>query len=134
MPTLRETILTALFARLSALSATTLRGDVLPERVPAAGLLILRDGDAVVIADSGLVPGQIPLAEALAALKPVLEDESIEVAAVVLSNQVTRPAHIRANSMVQGNTTCCCTTPSMLTPPTIRPEVISAMRRLTCLT
>ena len=45
MPTLRETILTALFARLSALSATTLRGDVLPERVPAAGLLILRDGE-----------------------------------------------------------------------------------------
>ncbi|PZX28424.1 hypothetical protein LY44_00167 [Rhodobacter capsulatus] len=25
--------------------ATTLRGDVLPERVPAAGLLILRDGE-----------------------------------------------------------------------------------------
>jgi len=45
MPTTRETILTALFARLSALSATTLRGDVLPERVPAAGLLILRDGE-----------------------------------------------------------------------------------------
>lgn len=45
MPTIRETILTALHARLSALSATTLRGDVLPERVPAAGLLILRDGE-----------------------------------------------------------------------------------------
>jgi hypothetical protein len=45
MPTARETILTALHARLSALPATTLRGDVLPERVPAAGLLILRDGD-----------------------------------------------------------------------------------------
>jgi hypothetical protein len=30
---------------LSALPATTLRGDVLPERVPAAGLLILRDGE-----------------------------------------------------------------------------------------
>ena len=45
MPTTRETILTALFARLSALPATALRGDVLPERVPSAGLLILRDGE-----------------------------------------------------------------------------------------
>ena len=45
MPTPRETILTALHARLSALLATALRGDVLPERVPTAGLLILRDGD-----------------------------------------------------------------------------------------
>ena len=33
-----------------------------------------RTGDGLF--DSGLVPGQIPLAEALAALKPVLEDES----------------------------------------------------------
>ena len=45
MPTTRETILTALFARLSALPATALRGDVLPERVPTSGLLILRDGE-----------------------------------------------------------------------------------------
>ena len=45
MPTLRETILTALHMRLSALTATALRGEVLPERVPAAGLLILRDGE-----------------------------------------------------------------------------------------
>lgn len=45
MPTTRETILTALHARLSTLSATVLRGDVLPERVPSAGLLILRDGE-----------------------------------------------------------------------------------------
>jgi len=45
MPTLRETTLTALHARLSALPATALRGEVLPERVPAAGLLILRDGE-----------------------------------------------------------------------------------------
>ena len=45
MPTPRETILTALFARLSTLPAAALRGDVLPERLPAAGLLILRDGD-----------------------------------------------------------------------------------------
>ena len=45
MPTTRETILTSLFARLSALPATALRGDVLPERVPTPGLLILRDGE-----------------------------------------------------------------------------------------
>ncbi|WP_347268401.1 acyl-CoA transferase [Paracoccus sp. (in: a-proteobacteria)] len=45
MPTTRETILVALHARLSALPATALRGEVLPERVPAAGLLILRDGE-----------------------------------------------------------------------------------------
>ena len=45
MPTHRETILAALRARLSALPATVLRGEVLPERVPAEGLLILRDGD-----------------------------------------------------------------------------------------
>jgi hypothetical protein len=45
MPTPRETILTALHSRLSALSASALRYDVLPERVPAAGLLILRDGE-----------------------------------------------------------------------------------------
>ena len=45
MPTLRETILAALHAQLSALPATALRGDVLPERVPTAGLLMLRDGE-----------------------------------------------------------------------------------------
>jgi hypothetical protein len=45
MPSPRETILTALHARLSALPATVLRGEVLPERVPATGLLILRDGE-----------------------------------------------------------------------------------------
>ena len=45
MPTNREIILVALHARLSALPASALRGDVLPERVPAAGLLILRDGE-----------------------------------------------------------------------------------------
>jgi len=41
----RETILIALHARLSMLPATALRGDVLPERIPTDGLLILRDGD-----------------------------------------------------------------------------------------
>ena len=45
MPTPRETILAALHARLLALPATVLRGDVLPERLPTAGLLILRDGE-----------------------------------------------------------------------------------------
>ena len=45
MPTPRETILAALHSRLSALPAIALRGDVLPERVPTAGLLILRDGE-----------------------------------------------------------------------------------------
>jgi hypothetical protein len=45
LPTPREAILTALHARLLALPATAVRGDVLPERVPTAGLLILRDGE-----------------------------------------------------------------------------------------
>ena len=37
MASTRETILAALLARLSALPATTLRGEVLPERIPASG-------------------------------------------------------------------------------------------------
>jgi hypothetical protein len=45
MHTIRETILSALHALLQTLPATALRGEVLPERVPAAGLLILRDGE-----------------------------------------------------------------------------------------
>ena len=45
MPTTRETILQALHALLQTLPATTLRGEVLPERVPPEGLMILRDGD-----------------------------------------------------------------------------------------
>lgn len=44
MPTTRETILGALHARLYPLSATVLRDEVLPERIPAAGLIVLRDG------------------------------------------------------------------------------------------
>ena len=44
MPTTRETILSALHGRLLALSALTLRDAVLPERIPPAGLIILRDG------------------------------------------------------------------------------------------
>lgn len=45
MSTPRETILSVLHARLSALPSIALRGEVLPERVPADGLLILRDGE-----------------------------------------------------------------------------------------
>ena len=46
MPTPRETILQALLAALEAVpDATVLRGAILPERIPAGGLLILRDGD-----------------------------------------------------------------------------------------
>jgi hypothetical protein len=45
MPTSRETILSALNTLLATLPATALRGEVLPERVPANGLLILRDGE-----------------------------------------------------------------------------------------
>lgn len=45
MPTNRETILQALHAALQTQPAPVLRGEVLPERVPAAGLMILRDGD-----------------------------------------------------------------------------------------
>jgi hypothetical protein len=41
----RETILQMLHAVLQTQAAPVLRGEVLPERVPAAGLLILRDGD-----------------------------------------------------------------------------------------
>lgn len=44
MPTTRELILAALYARLQPLAALTLRDEVLPERIPAAGLIILRDG------------------------------------------------------------------------------------------
>ena len=45
MPTTRETILQALHALLQTQPSPVLRGEVLPERVPPAGLLILRDGD-----------------------------------------------------------------------------------------
>ena len=44
MPSIRETILAALHARLQTLAAPVLRGDVLHERIPATGLIILRDG------------------------------------------------------------------------------------------
>ena len=44
MPSTRETVLSALHARLQPLAALTLRDEVLPERIPAAGLIILRDG------------------------------------------------------------------------------------------
>ena len=44
MPTIRETVLTALSARLQPLAALVLRDEVLPERIPPSGLIILRDG------------------------------------------------------------------------------------------
>jgi hypothetical protein len=44
MPATRETVLAALHTRLLPLAALVLRDEVLPERVPAAGLIILRDG------------------------------------------------------------------------------------------
>jgi hypothetical protein len=45
MSTTRETILQALHTLLQTQPAPVMRGEVLPERVPGAGLLILRDGD-----------------------------------------------------------------------------------------
>ena len=44
MPTPRESILQALLAVLHTVPATVLRGEVLPERIPSGGLVILRDG------------------------------------------------------------------------------------------
>ena len=45
MPTQRETILTALADLLRTIPhVPVLRGEVLPERIPPAGLMILRDG------------------------------------------------------------------------------------------
>lgn len=46
MTTKRETVLSAMFAALQGVGAgtTVLRNEVLPERIPAGGLLILRDG------------------------------------------------------------------------------------------
>ena len=44
MPTTREAILAALHARLLPIATLVLRDEVLPERVPASGLIILRDG------------------------------------------------------------------------------------------
>lgn len=44
--TTRETVLQALFERLSSISGPTiLRNEALPEKVPPEGLMILRDGD-----------------------------------------------------------------------------------------
>ena len=46
MATKRETILQALFALLSGIAGpAVLRNDNLPERIPAGGMIILRDGD-----------------------------------------------------------------------------------------
>jgi hypothetical protein len=46
MPNLREQILSALLVRLQSIStATVKREEPLPEKVPAGGLIIIRDGD-----------------------------------------------------------------------------------------
>ncbi len=45
MTSYRESILRALHATLQTVPTTVLRGEVLPERVPAGGFVILRDGD-----------------------------------------------------------------------------------------
>lgn len=46
MPSIRERVLQAFLERLAdTLAATVRRNEVLPERVPADGLVILRDGD-----------------------------------------------------------------------------------------
>ncbi len=46
MPSTRELVLSAVHARLDQLPGPTVRrNEALPERVPPAGLLILRDGD-----------------------------------------------------------------------------------------
>jgi hypothetical protein len=45
MPTTREPVLAALHTRLQPLAALTLRDEVLPGRIPSAGLIILRNGD-----------------------------------------------------------------------------------------
>ncbi|MFN4129291.1 MAG: acyl-CoA transferase [Paracoccaceae bacterium] len=44
MPSTHETVVAALHAHLLPLAALVLRDAVLPERIPAVGLIILRDG------------------------------------------------------------------------------------------
>ncbi len=52
MASVRERILLAVVARLQAIAGATVRRDTaLPERVPAGGLLVLRDGGEVPRAD-----------------------------------------------------------------------------------
>ena len=41
----REIVLNALFERLSTLDVTVKRNDLLPQKIPDGGLVILRDGD-----------------------------------------------------------------------------------------
>ncbi len=44
MSSKRELVLAALHVQLQTLAAPVVRGDVLPERIPRTGLIILRDG------------------------------------------------------------------------------------------
>jgi len=45
MASVRESILQRLLAELQVVQGAAVRGEVLPERIPPGGLLILRDGD-----------------------------------------------------------------------------------------
>lgn len=45
MTSKRETVLKALFERLSTLDVTVKRNDLLPQKIPDGGLVILRDGN-----------------------------------------------------------------------------------------
>ena len=44
MASKRELVLAAFHARLQSFAAPVMRGEVLPERIPTSGLIILRDG------------------------------------------------------------------------------------------
>ena len=59
--------------RLQTLAAQVLRGDVLPERIPATGLIILRDGKAQVASDGNPLEVSPEGIEALLSLWPIFE-------------------------------------------------------------
>ena len=82
MQSTRETILQALHDLLQAQPAPVLPGEVLPERLPAAGLLILRDGD----------PGEPPVT--LSPLRYHYQHRA-EVEAVVQTGLVGTPRSTR---------------------------------------
>ncbi|MDX9862646.1 MAG: acyl-CoA transferase [Rhodospirillales bacterium] len=96
MSTRREDVLTALFARLRAMpGAAVKREEPLPEKVPAAGLVILRDGDPgepeVLLspltylwqhrADIEVIVQQAPSETATAALDTLLSEVGVALSA-----------------------------------------------------
>jgi len=101
MPTPRETILAALHARLSALPATAVRGEVLPERVPAGGLLILRDGE----------PGEPEVT--LSPLRYHYQHRA-EIEAVVQGGAAHRRRYRRAAGVLPGRGRLLCRRPHVL--------------------